>query len=177
MKAEEKRGGGGKGNWGNFEDDVKVRGSPVKHNVPLTEHQNIIQADGDEPTNTSVEESPEGGEQAEPKEKEEKEAAAEEKEAVPEEPKTLTLDEWKAQQAKKDAPKFNVRKAGEGSDIDPKWKKATIYKKENEEESEEEEEESVSLPPPCLASPVLILLPSLGRLPPASQQTEEDHRY
>ena len=119
-----------------------------------------------------MEETPEG-EHAEPKE----DAAAEEKEAVPEEPKTLTLDEWKAQQAKKDAPKFNVRKAGEGSDIDPKWKKATIYKKENEEESEEEEEESVSLPPPCLASPVLILLPSLGRLPPARQQTEEDHRY
>ena len=97
------------------------------------------QADGEEPTNTSVEETPEG-EATEPKE----ESAIEEKEKEPEEPKTLTLDEWKAQQAKKDAPKFNVRKAGEGSDIDPKWKKATIYKKENEEESEEEEEESVS---------------------------------
>merc|ERR1711936_1477689 len=79
------------------------------------------------------------GENAEPKE----EGAVEEKEKEPEEPKTLTLDEWKAQQAKKDAPKFNVRKAGEGSDLDPKWKKATIYKKENEEESEEEEEESI----------------------------------
>ena len=102
----------------------------------------FYQAEGDEPTNTSVEETPEGeGGHAEPKE----DAATEEKEAIPEEPKTLTLDEWKAQQAKKDAPKFNVRKAGEGSDIDPKWKKATIYKKENEEESEEEEEESVSL--------------------------------
>jgi len=119
IKAEDKRGGGGKGNWGNFEDDVK-------------------QADGEEPTNTSVEETPEG-EPAEPKE----EGAVEEKDKEPEEPKTLTLDEWKAQQAKKDAPKFNVRKAGEGSDIDPKWKKATIYKKENEEESEEEEEESI----------------------------------
>merc|ERR1719225_655152 len=96
IKAEDKRGGGGKGNWGNFEDDVK-------------------QAEG---------------EPAEPKE----EGAVEEKDKEPEEPKTLTLDEWKAQQAKKDAPKFNVRKAGEGSDIDPKWKKATIYKKENEEE-------------------------------------------
>ena len=58
--------------------------------------------------------------------------------------KTLTLDEWKAQQ-KKEGPKFNLRKAGEGSDIDPKWKKATIYKKENEEQSEEEEEETVSV--------------------------------
>ena len=99
-----------------------------------------------------MEETPEG-EHAEPKE----DAAAEEKEAVPEEPKTLTLDEWKAQQARKDAPKFNVRKAGEGSDIDPKWKKATIYKKENEEESEEEEEESVSLPSPCLHFAELII--------------------
>ena len=64
-------------------------------------------------------------------------------EPVSDEPKTLTLDEWKAQQGKKEGPKFNVRKAGEGSEIDPKWKKATIYKKENEEESEEEEEEEV----------------------------------
>ena len=82
-----------------------------------------------------MEETPEG-EHAEPKE----DAAAEEKEAVPEEPKTLTLDEWKAQQAKKDAPKFNVRKAGEGSNINHK------LKKENEEKSEAEEEESVILP-------------------------------
>ena len=119
-----------------------------------------------------MEETPEG-EQAEPKE----DAAAEEKEAVPEEPKTLTLDEWKAQQAKRDAPKFNVRKAGEGSDIDPKWKKATIYKKENEEESEEEEEESVSLPSSIPALCCTDYFPLPDRLPPASQQTEEDHRY
>ena len=62
-------------------------------------------------------------------------------EPVSDEPKTLTLDEWRAQQGKKEAPKFNLRKAGEGSNIDPKWKKATAYKKENEEESEEEDEE------------------------------------
>ena len=115
-----------------------------------------------------MEETPEG-EHAEPKE----DAAAEEKEAVPEEPKTLTLDEWKAQQAKKDAPKFNVRKAGEGSDIDPKWKKATIYKKENEEESEEEEEESVSLPSsipaPCCV--LIIFLCQIVYLQRANRQT------
>ena len=40
-----------------------------------------------------------------------------------------------------EGPKFNLRKAGEGSDVDPKWKKATIYKKENEEEDDEEEED------------------------------------
>jgi len=60
-----------------------------------------------------------------------------------EEEKQMTLDEWKAKQAKKEGPKFNLRKAGEGSDVDPKWKKATIYKKENEEEDDEEEEEAV----------------------------------
>merc|ERR1711970_1151044 len=121
VKAEDKRGGGGKGNWGTFEDDPK---------------------EGDETANnTSVEEAPVDGEApAEGKAKED--APAEDKEPVEEEMKTLTLDEWKAQQ-KKEAPKFNVRKAGEGSDIDPKWKKATSYKKVNEEQSEEEEEETV----------------------------------
>ena len=45
-----------------------------------------------------------------------------------------------ATEEKEDAPKFNVRRAGEGSDINQKGKK------ENEEKSEAEEEESVSLP-------------------------------
>ena len=74
------------------------------------------------------------------------------------EPKTMTLDEWKALQKgqKKEEPKFNVRKAGEGSDIDPKWKKATSYKKQNEEESEEEEEEEVG--PAVLLSSLSIHL-------------------
>ena len=31
-----------------------------------------------------------------------------------EEPKQMTLDEWKAMQTKTDQPKFNLRKAGEG---------------------------------------------------------------
>merc|ERR1712002_1197329 len=119
-KAEDKRGGGGKGNWGTFEDDAK---------------------EGDEnAANTSVEEAPVEGEA--PVEEVKDEAGVEEKEPVEEEMKTLTLDEWKAQQ-KKEGPKFNTRKAGEGSDIDPKWKKATSYKKVNEEQSDEEEEEAV----------------------------------
>merc|ERR1712012_62948 len=118
IKPEEKRGGSGKGNWGNFEDDVK--------------------AEGEEPANTSTEEAAtqEGGEAKE-------DGAASDKEPVPEEPKTLTLDEWKAQQSKKEGPKFNTRKAGEGQKADPKWKKATAYKKNEEEESDEDEEEEV----------------------------------
>jgi len=119
IKPEEKRGGSGKGNWGNFEDDVK--------------------ADGDETNNTSVEEPIKEGEEAENKEEAVEDRAPKEDD----EPKTMTLDEWKAQQVKKEGPKFNVRKPGEGQKDDPKWKKATIYKKENEEESEEEEEEEV----------------------------------
>ena len=65
-----------------------------------------------------------------------------------EEPKQMTLDEWKAQQSKSSAPKFNLRKAGEGADIDSKWKKAAIYKKEKEdgEEDEDDDDQVVTLP-------------------------------
>ena len=53
----------------------------------------------------------------------------------------MTLDEWKAQQtASRDKPTFNVRKAGEGSDIDPKWKKTYAYKKEKETHEDDDEE-------------------------------------
>lgn len=62
-----------------------------------------------------------------------------------EEAKTMTLDEWKAQQQiEADKPKFNLRKAGEGSDLDPKWKKTYAYKKEKE--THDDEDEDVSLP-------------------------------
>merc|ERR1712168_1099618 len=53
----------------------------------------------------------------------------------------MTLDEWKAQQSKSSAPKFNLRKAGEGADIDSKWKKAAIYKKEKEDGEEDEDDD------------------------------------
>ena len=53
---------------------------------------------------------------------------------------TYTLDEWKAQQGEKKGQQFNTRKAGEGSDIDPKWKKTYAYKKEKETHEEDEEE-------------------------------------
>ena len=78
---------------------------------------------------------------------------------VDDEPKTMTLDEWKAQQGKKEGPKFNVRKPGEGQKDDPKWKKATTYKKVNEEESEEEEEEEVMTFTGPLGSFYIVLSP------------------
>merc|ERR1711944_293547 len=54
---------------------------------------------------------------------------------------TFTLDEWKAQQGKKEETKFNLRKAGEGSDLDPKWKKTYAYKKEKETHEDDEDDE------------------------------------
>ena len=63
-----------------------------------------------------------------------------------EEPKEMTLDEWKAlQDQKRVKATFNIRKAGEGVDNN-QWKKGIAYQKKSqgddeEEESEEEEEE------------------------------------
>merc|ERR1712130_546059 len=102
------------GNWGTFEDDVPKEGE---------EANTTVDSEGKEEV-AAVEEEP----------KAPRELTAEELEAKlarEEEEKQMTLDEWKAKQAKKEGPKFNLRKAGEGSDVDPKWKKATIYKKEN----------------------------------------------
>ena len=68
------------------------------------------------------------------------------KAAEDEEAKTMTLDEWKAQQGgSKDQPKFNIRKAGEGSDLDPKWKKTYAYKKEKETHEDDEDEVKIEL--------------------------------
>ena len=53
---------------------------------------------------------------------------------------TYTLDEWKAQQGEKKELKFNTRKAGEGDDLDPKWKKTYAYKKEKESHEDDDEE-------------------------------------
>lgn len=64
----------------------------------------------------------------------------------PEEPKELTLDEWKAQRAGRAKPTYNIRKAGEGEDPS-QWKKMyELKKKEDEEETEEEEYEMNEYP-------------------------------
>jgi hypothetical protein len=49
----------------------------------------------------------------------------------------MTLDQWKAQQAKKKGPTFNLQKAA-----DPKWKKTYAYKKDVS--TQEDEEDKVS---------------------------------
>lgn len=122
VKSVEKREGGGSHNWGTFEDDIKAEDD--KANTSST----------DEPKDESK--VGENGENLEDSDV-----------VKDDEPKTLTLDEWKASQAKKDIPKFNVRKAGEGSEIDPKWKKTTVYKKEKEFLNEDDEYEEPELYP------------------------------
>ena len=57
----------------------------------------------------------------------------------------MTLDEYKKQMGERSGPKFNLRKAGEGSEIDPKWKKALAYKKEKETHEDEEDEVKTGL--------------------------------
>lgn len=52
---------------------------------------------------------------------------------VEEEPKELTLDEWKAQRAGRVKPTFNIRKAGEGEDPS-QWKKMFELRKKEKDE-------------------------------------------
>ena len=107
----DKKEGSGSHNWGTFEDEMKAEED--KANISADMNESAVEADPAEANGVPTE-----GEDV--------------KKPEDEEAKTMTLDEWKAQQGKKDQPKFNLRKAGEGSDIDPKWKKAYSYKKEKE---------------------------------------------
>merc|ERR1712203_772545 len=111
VKSVDKRDGSGSHNWGTYEDDIKAEQdqantSTDENGQPIDPANDAAKSD-DKATNG---------------------VAEREIEREPEEI-TYTLDEWKAQQAKKDETKFNLRKAGEGSDPDPKWKKTYAYKK------------------------------------------------
>ena len=117
----DKKEGSGSHNWGTYEDEMKAEEDKANTSIENAE----VPAEGENADANAVSEA------------EEARRAAEEEEA-----KTMTLAEWKAQKAKKDQPKFNVRKAGEGSDLDPKWKKTYAYKKENVNNDEEDDEVS-----------------------------------
>lgn len=62
-----------------------------------------------------------------------------------EEPKQITLDEWRAQRASRQKPQYNLRKAGEGEDP-AQWKKMYELnkKKEGEEDDSDEEDYDVT---------------------------------
>merc|ERR1711944_24174 len=106
VKSVDKRDGSGSHNWGTYEDDIKAEqdqaNTSTDENGQPTDSPANDAAKSDEKTTNGV--------------------AEKEVEREPEEI-TYTLDEWKAQQAKnkKEETKFNFRKAGEGSDLDPKW--------------------------------------------------------
>ena len=60
---------------------------------------------------------------------------------VEEEPKEMTLDEYKAMQREsRTQQQFKLRKAGEGVD-NAQWKKTYVLKKAKDEHDEEEEED------------------------------------
>lgn len=119
VKPVDKKEGSGSHNWGTYEDEMKAEEDKANISTENAE----VPADAENPETIAANEA------------EEARRAAEEEEA-----KTMTLAEYKAMQAKKDQPKFNVRKAGEGYDLDSKWKKTYAYKKEKETHDEEDDE-------------------------------------
>ena len=122
IKAVDKKEGSGSHKWGTFEDEMKA-----KDDKAFTS-----EADPKEATNT-----PAGP--ASPT-AEDEEALAQ-KAAEEEEANMMTLDQWKAQRAKKEGPTFNLRKAGEGYENDPKWKKTYAYNKDVLTQEDEEYED------------------------------------
>ncbi|KAK9889383.1 hypothetical protein WA026_004658 [Henosepilachna vigintioctopunctata] len=116
VKHVDKRDGSGPHNWGSNKDVIEEA-----DNKPA---ENVDSWGGETEANPTVEL---------------KEETTEPEIPQPEEPKELTLDEWKAQRAGRAKPTYNIRKAGEGEDPS-QWKKMyELRKKENEEESEDEE--------------------------------------
>lgn len=79
--------------------------------------------------------------------------ATEQESAAPvqEEPRELTLDEYKALKGNRQKPTYNLRKAGEGEDL-TQWKKMYALKKKEGEEDEEEEEVCRTVEMFCIGS-------------------------
>ncbi|XP_028135907.1 plasminogen activator inhibitor 1 RNA-binding protein isoform X2 [Diabrotica virgifera virgifera] len=124
VKPIDKRDGAGAHNWGSHKDVIEEADRP---NTDANESW------GDEVKIEPIE--TEKKEEGRPEEG----RGGEEQTPVEEEPKELTLDEWKAQRAGRAKPQFNIRKAGEGEDPS-QWKKMfELRKKEKDEETDEEE--------------------------------------
>lgn len=120
---------------------------PKSENVPVNEPK---QEYGSEEVGWDIEENVEVKEVTEPTDKSPEQDGENATEvptvALEEEPKELTLDEWKAQRAVRQKPSFNLRKAGEGEDPS-QWKKMYVLDKKregNESELEEELEFDIS---------------------------------
>ncbi|XP_022198422.1 plasminogen activator inhibitor 1 RNA-binding protein [Nilaparvata lugens] len=126
IKPVDKREGGGAHNWGSYQDELNevtnMNSKQLNDQVYPTENTDETnpEADGDVKEQESMQES--------------------EKPDTQEEPKEMTLDEYKALKGNRQKPMYNLRKANEGEDPS-QWKKMyTLTKNENEEDEEEEYE-------------------------------------
>jgi len=110
VRPTDKREGGGSYNWGSNKDQIEEEKEAI---------------DEREKADTTDEGIGQSGE----------ESAAENKEA--EEPQEMTLSEYKAlQKAKRNKPEFNVRKAGEGENVE-QWKSTYVLKKKDDVKEKE----------------------------------------
>ncbi|KAJ9584962.1 hypothetical protein L9F63_020692, partial [Diploptera punctata] len=133
VKPVDKREGGGAHNWGNHRDDIEElntsHSSEDQHDwaADKPEGENQQTADSTETKDVEIGGTGETGE-------------LESAPPMEEEPRELTLDEYKALRGNRQKPTYNIRKAGEGEDL-TQWKKMYALKKKEGEEEEEEEEE------------------------------------
>ncbi|XP_046332587.1 plasminogen activator inhibitor 1 RNA-binding protein-like isoform X1 [Haliotis rufescens] len=115
VKAVEKKEGGGARNWGSYKDDL-AEPQETEERAPAEETTENFElnesAEGEQPAGESEDQ-----------------------------PKQMTLDEWKAlQKNERSKPKYKIRKAGEGEEA--QWSKGTAYtKKRTGSEDEDEEDE------------------------------------
>lgn len=121
VKPVDKREGAGPHNWGNVNDDIEEYKAPT--DAEVTEEKPV-----ETPATTA--------------------AATEEPERAPpaeEEPRELTLDEYKAlRSAVRTAPQYNLRKAGEGEDLS-QWKNMVQLERKKEAGSDEDSDEEYDL--------------------------------
>lgn len=123
VKPIDKREGGGAHNWGTHKDDL--------------EELNKTNSDGDQ-TEPEKTEPPAAAGDA-------KDSDAERTAPVEEEPKELTLDEYKALRlANRQKPQYNLRKAGEGEDLS-QWKNMIVLEKKKEGGDDDESDEEFDL--------------------------------
>ncbi|VVC98401.1 plasminogen activator inhibitor 1 RNA-binding protein-like [Leptidea sinapis] len=125
VKPVDKRDGGGSHNWGTIKDDLDEL-NKTGSDADITEEKPADSAatgagDGQQPD-------------------------AERTAPVEEEPRELTLDEYKAlRNAQRTAPQYNLRKAGEGEDLS-QWKNLVMLekKKEGGDDDDSDEEYDIS---------------------------------
>ncbi|KAJ8682891.1 hypothetical protein QAD02_018683 [Eretmocerus hayati] len=131
VKSMDKKDGAGSHNWGSHNDEIE-------DTLNQSDEWAIEKADvsGAAPDANESKDSAGSGAPGE----EGGDGAPTEEKPAEEEPKELTLDEWKALQQSRSKPQYNLRKAGEGEDLS-RWKKMYALEKKKEDEEDDDEEE------------------------------------